>query len=253
MHHLIMEKMSKDFIYSSQIDVEICDGLIDFFEEHPSGNLQWESKKFGTFYGVKSEGKTKANKELCLDHRMKRSTDLSVPHFLEDERIERYNNALNKVLDEYEIKFPWVSKGCQPWGNSAWDFFNIQKYEPGEGFYRWHSERTTMSRSTVTRYLVFMTYLNDVQDGGGTEWLHQNYQTKAVKGSTVIWPPDWTYTHRGIVSPTETKYIATGWCHFLPPDPTEFVKPTSIQDEKGYFYSSDTFLSFGKPPKEEPD
>ena len=38
---------------------------------------------------------------------------------------------------------------------------------------------------------------------------------KAVKGKTVIWPTDFTHTHRGIVSPTEHKYIATGWFNFF--------------------------------------
>ena len=60
-----------------------------------------------------------------------------------------------------------------------------------------------------------MTYLNDVVDGGETEWYYQNIKIKPVKGLTVIWPTDWTYTHRGLTSPTQTKYIATGWFNFL--------------------------------------
>jgi hypothetical protein len=31
------------------------------------------------------------------------------------------------------------------------------------------------------------------------------------KGLTLIWPAIWTHPHRGVVSPTQTKYIATGW------------------------------------------
>jgi len=29
----------------------------------------------------------------------------------------------------------------------------------------------------------------------------------------LIWPADWTHTHRGIVAPNEEKIIATGWLH----------------------------------------
>ena len=60
-----------------------------------------------------------------------------------------------------------------------------------------------------------MTYLNDVIDGGETEWYYQNIKIKPERGLTVIWPSDWTFTHRGNTSPTQTKYIATGWFNFF--------------------------------------
>jgi hypothetical protein len=60
-----------------------------------------------------------------------------------------------------------------------------------------------------------MTYLNTVTDEGGTEWYHQNLKVNAEKGKTVIWPADWTFTHRGVPSPTQEKYIITGWFNFL--------------------------------------
>ena len=58
-----------------------------------------------------------------------------------------------------------------------------------------------------------MTYLNDVPDGG-TEWFHQSLYVPAQKGYTVIWPADWTHTHRGRPSPTTEKQILTGWFEF---------------------------------------
>jgi hypothetical protein len=54
-------------------------------------------------------------------------------------------------------------------------------------------------------------FLNDVTDQGETEFFHQKIKIKPQKGLTVIWPADWTYTHRGIASPTQDKYIITGW------------------------------------------
>ena len=48
-------------------------------------------------------------------------------------------------------------------------------------------------------------------DQGGTEFYYQNMTIQPKKGLTVIWPADWTHTHRGIVSPTQEKYIITGW------------------------------------------
>ena len=43
---------------------------------------------------------------------------------------------------------------------------------------------------------------------------YQKLTTPAKKGLTVIWPTDFTHTHRGIISQHE-KYIITGWFHHL--------------------------------------
>ena len=56
-----------------------------------------------------------------------------------------------------------------------------------------------------------MLYLNTVKDKGGTEFPYQQKIFSAIKGDLLIWPSDFTHPHRGIVSPTEEKYIATGW------------------------------------------
>ena len=76
----------------------------------------------------------------------------------------------------------------------------------------YHFEKT--GGKSVKRHLVFQTYLNTVEDAGETEFFYQQYRCKAAKGKTVIWPVVWTHTHRGIVSPTEDKYIVTGWYSF---------------------------------------
>ena len=62
---------------------------------------------------------------------------------------------------------------------------------------------------------MFMTYLNDVTDAGQTEFKIQKRKVNARRGKTLIWPVDWTHTHRGIVSPTQSKYIVGGWFSYL--------------------------------------
>ena len=56
-----------------------------------------------------------------------------------------------------------------------------------------------------------MTYLNDVTDAGETEFYYQKIKVKPEKGLTLIWPSEWPWTHRGLTSKTQIKYIATGW------------------------------------------
>ena len=89
---------------------------------------------------------------------------------------------------------------------------NLQKYFPGDHFAALHSERTGLS--TLHRIFAFMTYLNDVNDGGTTNFDHYGLKIKPEQNKTLIWPAEWTHAHRGNVLNSDSKYIITGWMHF---------------------------------------
>lgn len=125
--------------------------------------------------------------------------------------IREYLDALQKVVNQYVEKFPSCNMYA-PW--TIIEPVVLQYYAPGGGYKSWHTERAFANHNSARRHLVFMTYLNDVTDQGGTEFMNQKITVSAKKGKTVIWPTDWTYTHRGVVSPTQEKYIITGWYSF---------------------------------------
>ena len=85
---------------------------------------------------------------------------------------------------------------------------NIQYYKPGAAYFDLHYERNL---NYPNRQLVYMMYLNTIKDNGGTEFPYQNITLSAIKGDLYIWPADFTHPHKGIVSPTQEKYIVTGW------------------------------------------
>ena len=43
------------------------------------------------------------------------------------------------------------------------------------------------------------------------EFFYQKVKIKPTKGLTLIWPSDFTHTHRGVPATNDTKIIATGW------------------------------------------
>ena len=90
--------------------------------------------------------------------------------------------------------------------------FNIQKYEIGGHFNKMHCERASLQ--STHRVFAWMTYLNDVEDGGETYFKHFNLRVKPSKGKTLIWPAEWTHAHRGEILNKGNKYIITGWMHF---------------------------------------
>jgi len=177
---------------------KIVNTLIDFYNTN-------NNKNEGTIW----DG---AKNKLLIDRDRKDS--LEVTHFPKDwqqnTRLHPYFKFLNQCINAYAEKYTFIKK-CDMFGLKFG--FNIQKYKPGGGYKEWHFERASKG-NTSSRVLVFMTYLNDVEDGG-TEFYYQKYTAPAEKGLTLIWPAEWTHTHRGIVSNTKEKMIATGWFNYI--------------------------------------
>jgi len=117
--------------------------------------------------------------------------------------------ALQLCLDEYIKKYPFLQRVDN---FNITEGYNIQYYKPNGGFKHWHCEITHPKSSK--RVLTFMTYLNDVPDGG-TEFFYQKTITPAKKGLTLIWPAHFTHFHKGQISKKYEKYIITGWYTFV--------------------------------------
>lgn len=194
---------SNNFILQKTMDdVSLCDEIIEYFKSS-------DNKEPGKIYSTPNRSNVSV-----VDTNEKRSTDVAIyeKHVAGSDTLKRYIAELQKTVDLYNETYPFANN-YGPW--SLIETFNIQYYKPNEGFCVWHSERTSPIHPVTTRHLVFMTYLNDVTDGGETEFFHQNLKVKPQKGLTLIWPADWTHTHRGITSPTQEKYIVTGWFNYV--------------------------------------
>ena len=184
-----------NFIHQEFIsDLSICDKLIELFKN----NIKHSA-----------EGMCKGG----INPEIKKSTDLSIPvHAVNQiDIVGKYINELIKISQNYIEKNKFCNEG------SAWGItedFNIQHYKPSEAFYGWHSERTD-KLPYCFRHLVWMTYLNDVENDGETEFYYQQLKIKPEKGKTVIFPVDWTHTHRGVPSKKDEKFIITGWFNYL--------------------------------------
>ena len=173
-------------------DLTICDDLIKHFNDNKNKTVK------GTTY----------QNEVRVD--VKDSTDLQISDYYEPV-VNRYVGLLQESLNEYKKEYTFADYYA-PY--SIIEAMNIQHYKPGQGFHAWHTERYCGLEINSKRHLTWMTYLNDVEDEGETEFYYQKLKVKPKKGLTLIWPADWTHTHRGIPSKTQEKYIATGWYSF---------------------------------------
>jgi len=86
----------------------------------------------------------------------------------------------------------------------------IQKTLPTEGYHVWHIEHGK-GLENEPRAFVFSVYLNDVEEGGETEFLHFSKRVQPKTGRIVIWPAAFPYIHRGNPPLSGKKYILTSW------------------------------------------
>jgi len=89
------------------------------------------------------------------------------------------------------------------------DTVKLQHTPVGGGFHEWHCEQG--GGTSAARSLVWMIYLNDVYDGGDTEFLYQQIKVQPKQGTLVIWPAGITHPHRGNPPYSNDKWIVTGW------------------------------------------
>ena len=179
------------FIGGWYIPEDVCDDVIDLYNSEKENWIDGEC------------GHNEVN------YNYKKSTEMHINPPDYSKKLSTYLPQLSNCLNAYRQKYPYCD---------SVDVYNllgtnikIQHYKPGEGFYEWHHEND--GRSTINRHLVFMTYLNTL-DNGGTDFFHQKITTPCHKGLTVIWPAHWTHVHKGVTNYVSDKYIITGWYSF---------------------------------------
>lgn len=179
------------FIGGWYIDKDVCEELIQYFKYN---------EKY-THTGIVSKG---------VDTTKKDSIDFSISSGNYDGIVGKYREILANILNEYLKKFPEANEVCY---FDVQESINLQYYKSNGGFKKWHHENEGDPKSGL-RHLVFMTYLNDVENGGTDFKYYKDVANDAEQGLTLIWPAGWTHNHKGRISEDKEKYIITGWFSF---------------------------------------
>ena len=178
-----------DFIYVERdaLPKSFCNNVIEKFEQDDR----------------KRQGQVGGGVQLDI----KRSSDLSISE-LDDWKSydQAFFKSLNGGLKKYIRFLPeeyMKHRALSELGNDTG--YQIQRTQPND-YYIWHHDQTT------TRLVTFIWYLNDVKDGGYTEFI-DGTRIQPEAGKLIIFPATWDFLHRGVSPKTETKYLCTGWVH----------------------------------------
>tara|TARA_Y100000114_G_scaffold86412_1_gene79933 strand:+ start:240 stop:833 length:594 start_codon:yes stop_codon:yes gene_type:complete len=178
-------------IFDNFVDSKTCKRLITIFEKDKNKSAYTRKKIEGAHSKIK--------KDLAITFNTYNNWT---------RELEEVCKSLREILEIYEDKTSF----CDFTGIRELEFTSIkvQKTIPGEGYHVWHCEKNYQTND-CRRALVWTLYLNDIEEGGETEFLLQNQRAQAKEGRICVFPAGFPFVHRGNPPLKKDKYIATSW------------------------------------------
>jgi len=164
-----------------------CDKAIEYFKEKAAfgeAYQRFQSEKAS----LTQKNDTSVNLNTWVD-------DFKILFINFDLALQRYID--NTGLKDYYSEFKFVP-------------MKIQQTLPTQGYHVWHIEHGKGFHNEP-RAFAYTIYLNDVKNGGETEFLHFSKRVQPKTGRLVIWPAGFPYLHRGNPPLSGEKYILTSW------------------------------------------
>lgn len=179
-------------IAQEAMDRDSCDKIISLFESDTN-------KKKGM--GLSASGELAVNND-------KNSIDLVIKPQGEWQSLHaKLHSAISEGLTSYVKIYPGLQvKPIEVTG------YKIQMYEANVGEFKWHFD--ALGPGAWSRQIAIIFYLNDVLEGGETEFFHQKLKIKPTAGTLLLFPPHWTHVHRGNIPKSYKKYVITSFVEF---------------------------------------
>jgi|TARA_R110001583_G_scaffold26456_2_gene95222 hypothetical protein len=201
-------------VYENVLPKEVCEYIIKLYEETPTASYPGGSGMHGN-----------------VDYNIKQSIDMNLLQVLSEKPglkpmiLSAIRSELDKHVVEYFRKYPYTQRTSFDKETddstildnlqSSYSFWAksiiIKKYDKEVGGYHAFHEDCGAESPSLERTLVCMFYLNDVKEGGETEFYHQNVKVPPTQGSLVIFPAYFTHLHKGHVPISNDKYILNLW------------------------------------------
>ena len=189
--------------YHDAFDSDFCDTVVKYFDE-----LEKYGVSYDRFSNEQVSSLKKDNDAITTASMLNESNTINLAGF-GDSVLNYFNTVLAETIipeykKQYSILETFTGLGCY--------VPKIQKIKKGQGYHVWHCE--VSNAGTAHRLLSYILYLNDVTEGGETEFLYQMKRVKPTKGTLILFPSYYTHTHRGNPPLSNTKYILNGHFEF---------------------------------------
>lgn len=197
--------MIMDYIYQNNNSLcsELCKEIIEIFEND-------KNKHDGLTIGGINK-KVKDTMDLNIYKTDNKWSE--VCNFLETEltyNLKIYSENINKKyknVDGFDKSYEVLNK------NIEITPFMVQRYIKNEGKYIYHNDFNIDYKKKTYRVLTYLFYLNDIDEGGETEFFGGDIKIIPKAGKLIIFPASWTFPHCGKMPISSNKYIITGWIY----------------------------------------
>ena len=183
---------SDDIFYQKILNENQC---LEILEEVSQCSEFFESGS------VSKDGVNVLDKELKITQELMLDDHIHVPKvkqlykMLETPVIKFVNNILASEHDS--IKY---LKGFKLYNGR----FRFKHYPKGIGKYGWHLD---MGGEWGKRLMTVLLYLNNVKEGGQTQFSNQDCEIPCMAGAMCAFPPYWNYPHRSVENISDDKNI----------------------------------------------
>lgn len=194
-----MSHSFEDFVltYDNFFTPEECQGVIDCYHRFENAGFTMSRQAQG------SKSHEKKDDQLYVTSLLSSTQEFDVSDL---DPFHLFNKKFwNTVYPVYSEKYSVISSIS----HHTIRLIKLQKTEVGGGYHVWHCEDD--SPQNMRRMMTFILYLNNVSDGGETEFLYYPRRIAPQAGRLILWPAGYTHAHRGNPPLSNTKYILTGW------------------------------------------
>ena len=177
-------------IYDGDLPATVCERMMDSF------------RALSRFHQANGRGHRAALENSAW-------TELNVTGLSDDSFLGFFRARIDLALDRYnrdiglDIEVPNSPKTAD---------LILKRYRPGaDEQFQQHFDSI---HEVANRYLVLLWYLNEVAQGGETEFRQLDIRVAARQGRLLVFPPYWMFQHAGLPPLSGEKYILSTYLLF---------------------------------------
>ena len=183
-------------VYENVLDPNLCRNIINLYKKEKEAVERWDNEGRPSFNMV----------NITLEAER--------PEHEANIEWTKVHNQLLLAIKSYSEQY-MIDVGCrQHWPpKNTLEQVRLKHYAPNNHD-RFDYHVDVGDHDSSRRFLVLFFYLNDVEEGGETEFQDIDYRVKPKQGSLLVFPPMCMFPHAGLKPVSEDKYIIGTYLHY---------------------------------------
>tara|TARA_B100000579_G_scaffold7160_1_gene5459 strand:- start:572 stop:1141 length:570 start_codon:yes stop_codon:yes gene_type:complete len=183
----------EDYIkcYDNMINDSLCNEIIEAYKQ--SGTTYVNREQRPTFHELNISKKFKAEDPLW-----------NKPQKI---LTETFIDVVNLYMEDLEIARDFPVK-------YTFEEYRMKRYEAND-YDQFKDHVDVQDYSSARRFVVIFLYLNDVLEGGESNFPRLDLAITPKQGRILVFPANWQYRHAGLPVKSNDKYIIGSYLHYL--------------------------------------